>query len=40
MGLNKLRVLVVDDSLVYRNIVSKAVKNTGIARVDCTASGE
>mgnify|MGYP000894993805 CR=1 FL=1 len=37
--MNKLRVLVVDDSLVYRNIVSKAVKNTGIARVDCTASG-
>ena len=36
--MDKLKVLVVDDSLVYRNIVSKAVEKTSIAIVDCTAS--
>lgn len=34
----KLKVLVVDDSLVYRRIISKAVEKTNIAVVDCTAS--
>lgn len=36
--MDKLRVLVVDDSLVYRKIISSAVEKTGIAYVDCTAS--
>ena len=34
----KLKVLVVDDSLVYRNILSRAVEKSSIAVVDCTAS--
>ncbi len=36
--MDRLRVLVVDDSLVYRNIISKAVEKTDLALVDCTAS--
>ena len=36
--MDKLKVLVVDDSLVYRKIISKAVEKTNIAVVDCTAS--
>lgn len=36
--MDKLKVLVVDDSLVYRNIISRAVEKTDIALVDCTAS--
>jgi len=37
--LYKLKVLVVDDSLVYRRIITRAVEKTNIAVVDCTASG-
>lgn len=36
--MHKLKVLVVDDSLVYRKIISKAVERTNIAVIDCTAS--
>jgi len=35
---HKLKVLVVDDSLVYRKIISRAVERTERAVVDCTAS--
>lgn len=34
----KLKVLVVDDSAVYRKILSTAVENTGLAQVEHTAS--
>ncbi|HZJ57470.1 MAG TPA: chemotaxis-specific protein-glutamate methyltransferase CheB [Clostridia bacterium] len=36
--MDKLKVLVVDDSLVYRKIISRAVERTDKAVVDCTAS--
>lgn len=36
--MHKLKVLVVDDSLVYRKIISRAVERTERAVVDCTAS--
>lgn len=36
--MQKLKVLVVDDSLVYRKIISRAVDRTERAVVDCTAS--
>lgn len=36
--MDKLKVLVVDDSLTYRNIITKAVEKTNLALVDCTAS--
>ena len=35
---DKLKVLVVDDSLVYRNILTRAVEDTGLAEVKYTAS--
>jgi len=35
---DKLKVLIVDDALVYRKVLSEAVQNTGLAEVMCTAS--
>lgn len=36
--LDKIKVLVVDDSVVYRRIIAGAVEKTGSGQLDCTAS--
>ncbi|MZP29957.1 chemotaxis-specific protein-glutamate methyltransferase CheB [Heliobacterium undosum] len=36
--LEKLKVLIAEDTLVYRKILARAVESTGLAAVECTAS--